>query len=53
MRIILRRITSDMTRPYTKVRAGGIIGGDDYSPGIWQLDDRFAYSRLPVCCLFC
>jgi hypothetical protein len=32
----LRGISIDMIRSYPKVRAGGIIGGDDYSPTIWQ-----------------
>lgn len=32
----LRGISIDLIRVYPKVRAGGILGGDDYSPTIWQ-----------------
>jgi hypothetical protein len=32
----LKGIVIDMIRVYPKVRAGGFLGGDDFSPGIWQ-----------------
>ncbi len=37
----LKGISIDMVRAYPKVRAGGIIGGDDYSPTIWQHEMEF------------
>jgi hypothetical protein len=37
----LRGITIDMIRTYPKVRVGGILGGDDYSPTIWQHEFKF------------
>jgi hypothetical protein len=37
----LRGITVDLTRLFPKVRGGGWIGGDDFSPSIWQHDERF------------
>jgi len=37
----LKGISIDMIRAYPKLKAGGIIGGDDYSPTIWQHADRF------------
>jgi predicted O-methyltransferase YrrM len=32
----LRGIAIDLIRTYPKVRPGGIVGGDDYTPSIWQ-----------------
>jgi len=32
----LRGISIDLIRTYAKVRTGGILGGDDYTPTIWQ-----------------
>lgn len=37
----LRGIAVDLVRTYPKVRAGGWIGGDDFSPSIWQHGPRF------------
>ncbi|THD43751.1 MAG: class I SAM-dependent methyltransferase [Bradyrhizobium sp.] len=37
----LKGISIDLVRTYPKVRAGGIVGGDDYSPTIWQHDPKF------------
>jgi Methyltransferase domain len=37
----LRGIAIDLIRTYPKVRPGGILGGDDYSPTIWQHPDNF------------
>lgn len=37
----LRGITVDLTRVYPKVRDGGWIGGDDFSPSIWQHERTF------------
>ncbi len=37
----LRGIAIDLIRTYPKVRPGGIIGGDDYTPTIWQHADNF------------
>jgi len=37
----LRGITIDLIRTYPKVRPGGILGGDDYTPTIWQHADNF------------
>jgi hypothetical protein len=37
----LKGISIDLIRSYPKVRAGGIIGGDDYSPTIWQHTKEF------------
>jgi len=43
----LRGITIDLVRAYPKVRAGGWLGGDDFSPSIWQHSD--AYEPTLVC----
>lgn len=37
----LRGISIDMIRTYPKVRVGGILGGDDYCPTIWQHASNF------------
>jgi hypothetical protein len=37
----LRGITLDLIRVYPKVKAGGYIGGDDFSRNIWQHRTRF------------
>ncbi|TAL78277.1 MAG: class I SAM-dependent methyltransferase [Beijerinckiaceae bacterium] len=37
----LKGISIDLVRAYPKVRPGGIIGGDDYSPTIWQHAAKF------------
>ena len=37
----LRGITVDLLRVYPKVREGGWIGGDDFSPSIWQHGPQF------------
>lgn len=37
----LHGIVIDLIRTYPKVRPGGIIGGDDYTPSIWQHPEVF------------
>lgn len=37
----LRGITIDLVRLYPKVRDGGWIAGDDFSPTIWQHDEAY------------
>jgi Methyltransferase domain len=37
----LRGITVDLIRVFPKLRDGGWIGGDDFSPSIWQHDDEY------------
>ena len=37
----LRGITIDLIRVFPKVRAGGWIGGDDFTPSIWQHADEY------------
>ena len=37
----LRGIAIDLICTYPKVRPGGILGGDDYTPTIWQHADNF------------
>lgn len=37
----LRGISIDLIRAYPKIRAGGIIGGDDYTPSVWQHEETF------------
>lgn len=37
----LRGITIDLVRVYPKVRNGGLIGGDDFCPSIWQHPSSF------------
>jgi predicted O-methyltransferase YrrM len=37
----LRGITIDLIRVFPKVRAGGWIGGDDFTPSIWQHGDAY------------
>ena len=37
----LRGITVDLVKVYPKVREGGWIGGDDFSPTIWQHSEEF------------
>jgi hypothetical protein len=42
----LRGIAIDLMRTYPKVRPGGILGGDDYTPTIWQHADHFEPSLV-------
>lgn len=37
----LRGIAIDLIRVYPKVRPGGLIGGDDHTPSIWQHSEKF------------
>jgi hypothetical protein len=37
----LRGITIDLVRVFPKVREGGWIGGDDFTPSIWQHGDAY------------
>jgi hypothetical protein len=37
----LRGITVDLIKVFPKVRAGGWIGGDDFSPSIWQHSQEY------------
>jgi hypothetical protein len=37
----LRGITIDLIRTYPKVRPGGLVGGDDYTPTIWQHAEQY------------
>jgi hypothetical protein len=37
----LRGITIDLVKAYAKVRPGGWLGGDDFSPTIWQHGDEY------------
>ena len=37
----LRGITIDLHRLFPKVRTGGWLGGDDFTPSIWQHRERF------------
>jgi Methyltransferase domain len=37
----LRGITVDLIRVFPKVRQGGWIGGDDFTPSIWQHADEY------------
>jgi hypothetical protein len=37
----LRGIAIDLIRTYPKLRPGGILGGDDYTPTIWQHPETF------------
>jgi hypothetical protein len=37
----LRGITIDLIRIWPKVRDGGILGGDDFLPSVWQHDARY------------
>jgi hypothetical protein len=37
----LRGISIDLTRAWPKVRPGGVLGGDDFSPTIWQHSKTF------------
>jgi len=37
----LRGITIDLVKVFPKVRAGGWIGGDDFSPSIWQHSEDY------------
>ena len=37
----LRGITIDLIRVFPKVRPGGWIGGDDFTPSIWQHADEY------------
>ena len=43
----LRGITIDLVKVFPKVRTGGWIGGDDFSPSIWQHSE--AYEPTLVC----
>jgi len=42
----LRGTTIDLVSVYPKVRGGGIIGGDDYTPSIWQHSEEFEPSLV-------
>jgi len=42
----LRGISIDLIRSYTKIRPGGILGGDDYTPSIWQHAENFEPSLV-------
>lgn len=42
----LRGITIDLHRMLPKVKHGGILGGDDFCPNIWQHGPRFAPSEV-------
>ena len=37
----LKGIAIDLIRAYPKVKLGGFVGGDDFSPTIWQHNTRF------------
>jgi hypothetical protein len=37
----LRGITIDLLRLYPRIRDGGWIGGDDFSPSIWQHEQQY------------
>ncbi len=37
----LRGITIDLIRAWPKVRPGGLLGGDDFTPTIWQHEKNF------------
>lgn len=37
----LRGITIDLIRTYPKIRPGGILAGDDFTPSIWQHSEAF------------
>lgn len=37
----LRGITLDLTLMWPKVAPGGVLGGDDFRPSVWQHDRRF------------
>jgi hypothetical protein len=37
----LRGISIDLTRAWSKVRPGGVLGGDDFCPTIWQHSKNF------------
>jgi len=37
----LRGISIDLIRCYSKVRVGGLIGGDDFTPNMWQHKSSF------------
>lgn len=42
----LRGISIDLIRTYAKIRPGGIVGGDDYTPSIWQHAENFEPSLV-------
>ena len=42
----LRGITIDLIRVYSKVKTGGFIGGDDFTPTIWQHHSSFEPSLV-------
>ncbi|TKB07109.1 MAG: class I SAM-dependent methyltransferase [Mesorhizobium sp.] len=42
----LRGISIDLIKAYPKVRPGGILGGDDYTPTIWQHSEQFEPSLV-------
>jgi hypothetical protein len=42
----LRGVSIDLILTYPKVRPGGILGGDDYTPTIWQHADNFEPSLV-------
>jgi hypothetical protein len=37
----LRGITIDLIRVWSKIRPGGIVGGDDFHPSIWEWGPRY------------
>jgi hypothetical protein len=43
----LRGITIDLVKVFPKIRVGGWVGGDDFSPSIWQHPE--AYEPTLVC----
>jgi len=42
----LRGVTIDLIRIYPKIRPGGILGGDSYTPSIWQHAEKFEPSLV-------
>jgi Methyltransferase domain len=42
----LRGIAIDLIRTYPKIRPGGVLGGDDYTPTIWQHAENFEPSLV-------
>jgi hypothetical protein len=42
----LRGISIDLVKAYPKIRPGGILGGDDYTPTIWQHSEQFEPSLV-------
>ena len=42
----LRGIAIDLIRTFSKVKPGGILGGDDYTKSIWQHGDKYEPSLV-------